>query len=284
MSKHATLKLHHSEEAVTVTASTVLKPFDVAEHTNPISDYFSTATRLAGKLTQAPYENDAEVLGLLILGVVSAAEFYFRSAIGLSVEVCPLCRQHAEMLQVPFGTFKFFEGTALSCSISAFEGESLADSQKLKAKCGQITGFNISEDSSASAAIEGFELLCEVRHCLIHVRGVAGLKACRFLKGERRLQKVIIEKEQAFELLKLSHNAVRGFNRFLANSILNRWVDRDVLVGDWRQDKERFTKVVRAFWVKGEDDYQGIAWNAYRPFQRAVRAKRQAIAAKVAAV
>jgi hypothetical protein len=281
VSKHATLQLHVSEEAVTAQVSDALVPYVPVPGVNPISDYFLTANRLAAKLTTAPYDTDSEVLGLLLLGVVSAAEFYFRTAISMSLEVCPICRRHAESLSVPFGTFEFFSNSVISPSISAFESESLADSQKIKQKCRELTGFNMGDDSSVEAALKEFEILCELRHCLIHVRGVAGLKACRAFGTRRELQKLVVNKAQAFDLLKLSHNAVRATNRFLANSIANRWIDRDVLTGNWATDKQPFTKLVSSFWIRGEDSYQGVAWNAYRPFRKAVLAKQEAIAAKV---
>ena len=90
MSKHARLTLHLSEESVSLDASGVLKPFPGVTHANPITVYFSTANRLAQKITQSPYQNDSEILGLLLLGVDSAAEFYFRSVLGVAVSICPV--------------------------------------------------------------------------------------------------------------------------------------------------------------------------------------------------
>lgn len=282
MSSHATLALHLSEETVTVQVDGILKPFPGNPMTNPIGDYFSVADGLAAKLTKAPYDTDAEVLGLLLLGVVSAAEFYFRSVLGTSLDVCPLCRQHAELLAVPLGAFEFFSESGYSHALGAFEHESLADSKKIRGECKRFTGFELSKDASADKAITDFELLCELRHCFVHARGLAGLKACRALNSEyRSLQRLLVGKAEAFELLKLSHNAVRAFNRFLANSILNRWVDEDLFKGRWKEDKAAFTKVIEAFWIKGEDSYGAIAWKAYKPFQRAVQARRASMAAKV---
>lgn len=282
MSSHATLNLHLSEETVTVQIAGILKPFPSNSTTNPITDYFHVANGLAAKLTKAPYDGDAEVLGLLLLGVVSAAEFYFRSVLGVALDVCPLCREHAEMLQVPIGAFEFFAESGYSHAMGSFEHESLADAKKIRSECKRFTGFDVSKDASADKAIGDFELLCELRHCLVHARGLAGLKACKALNsGHRSLQRLLVGKVEAFELLKLSHNAVRAFNRFLANSILNRWVDQDQFSGTWKYDKAAFKRVIEAFWIRGEDSYGSIALNAYKPFRKAVRARQRAIAAKV---
>jgi len=283
VSKHAALVLHQTEEAVWIDIPNVLHPFPAGPDKNPIQDYFFATSRLAGKFTQPPYADDAEVIGLLLLGIVSAAEFYFRRVLGLALDVCPVCRQHAELVHVPLGSVAFFSRSGYSFAMSSFEHESLADAKKLKAECRRFTGFDITGDLSADKAIDDFELLCQLRHCLVHASGLAGFKASRALSSPRReIQKLILRKEDAFELLKLSHNAVRGFNRFLANSILNRWVDRDLLVGKWSTDKQAFTAVVKSFWMPGEDEYLGIPWNAYRPFRKAVVTRKQALAAKVA--
>lgn len=284
MYKYGTLTLHQPEEDVTVATDGMLRPLPPQNVVNPITDYFSVANGLASKLTQPPYDTDAEVLGLLVLGVVSAAEFYFRSVLGVALNICAVSRHKAETLQVPFAAHEFFKNSGYSYAMGAIDHESLADAKKIRSECKKFTGFDLSEDSSADKAIQDFEIVCEVRHCLVHARGVAGIKACRTLApGEHSPQKLLISKVQAFELLKLSHNAVRAFNRFLANSIVNRWIDHDVLSGEWAADKPAFVTLQQVFSLKGEDAYGGVPWKAYLPLRAAVRARKAAMAAKVTA-
>jgi hypothetical protein len=284
VSKHGALVLHLPEETVLANARAILTGVPGAKKVSPIAHYFSTANRLASKIAKSSYADDAEILGLLLLGVVSAAEFYFRTILGITVSLCPVCRENTEMLQVPIAAFGFYAGSGYSHAIGAYEHESFADAKKIRAECKRLTGFDISSDASATKAIEDFELLCELRHCLVHTSGYAGLKACRALgSSERSLQKLIVRKTEAFELMKLSHNAVRALNRFLADSIVDRWVDREILTGSWKDDRELFTNVIEAFWIKGEDSHRSIAYNAYRPFQRAIAARKRGMAARVAA-
>ncbi len=281
MSNHATLTLHLSEEVVTVNVDGILTNLRSLRN-NPITDYFEITAGLAGKLTNSAYEEDTEVLGLLLLGAVSAAEFYFRSVLGVALDVCPICKRHAQMLQVPIGAFEFFANSGYSHALGSFEHQSLADAKRIRSECERFTGFDLSKDPSANKAINDFDLLCELRHCLVHARGVAGLKTCRALNSERdSLQWLRVGKVEALEFLKLSHNAVRAFNRFLANSILNRWVDKGLLTGRWKSDKVAFSRVVKAFWIRGEDKYGSIPWNAYRPFKSAVQKRRRAMSANV---
>jgi hypothetical protein len=285
VSNHSSLTLHQSEESIILEIAELLIAFPGPTPLNPISEYFSKSSGLAAKLVTTPYSDDSEILGLLLLGVVSAAEFYFRRVLGQTITICPVCRQHAEMLQVPIAAFDFFSGSGYSNALGSFEHESLADAAKIRAKCKIFTGLDVSSDPSADQAIKGFDLLCELRHCLVHSSGFAGLKACRALGVEQRsLQKIIVGKKEVFELLKLSHNAVRAFNRFLVNSIINRWIDEEVLSGEWKVDKYNFNRVIESFWIVDENVYGGIAWNAYRSIRPSILARNRAMAAKVAPI
>lgn len=285
MSKHGALALHLPEEAIAPDIHGILQPIPGALAENPISEYFYSANSLTTKIARSSQADDSEILGLLLLGIVSAAEFYFRAVFGVATSICPACKVQAEMQRIPIGSFAFYENTGYSHTLSAYEHESLADSKKIVSECKKFTGLDISTDTSALKAITDFEILCELRHCLVHARGFAGLKACVALKTEKRkLQKLLVGKSEAFELIKISHNAVRAVNRFIANGIVNRWIDQDLLTGIWKTDREIFTELIEAFWIRGEDNYKTIPFSAYRPFRKAILAKQKAMEAQVKVV
>ena len=97
---------------------------------------------------------------------------------------------------------------------------------------------------------------------------------------QRTLSKVLVSQDGALQLLKLSHNGVRAVNRFLLTSLVDRWIDRDVMRGNWTDDKVRFGTAWRAFVVAGEDAFNGNVHAAYLPVRRVVAKRREAIAAK----
>ncbi|WP_175699610.1 hypothetical protein [Burkholderia ambifaria] len=283
MSNYVRLQLHKSEEAVQISAPGLMHKFPGPTKESPIQEYFETANSLTAKIATSEHSDDAEILGLMLLGIVSAAEFYFRSALGGTLEICPISQRHAESINIPIAASQFYLGSGYSPALGSFEHESLADAKKIRGEIKKFTGFDIQDDTSANQAVEQFETLCELRHCLVHARGFAGLKACRALKSsERQLQKLLVGKTEAFELIKLSHNAVRAVNRFLVDSILNRWIDRDVLVGTWQADKKQFVALIEKFWVKGEDSFGSAPQTAYEPVKRVILMRKRAMAAKVA--
>ena len=250
MFNHVTLTLHNSEETLTYEAASALTQATTKLANSPINFYFETADRLKLKII-GPYRDDGEVLGLLVLGVVSAAEFYFRSIISDLIHLCPLCQIQSEMITVPNGAYGYYEKSGFSYAMAAFEHESLADSKKLAAEFKRFSGFALLEDSSVKKALDDFEMLCELRHCFIHAQGYAGLKASRALKSPvRKLQSISIDHIHALELIKISHNTVRATNKFIANSVLNRWIDKNTLIGNWTKDKVIFSKYFELFYKK----------------------------------
>jgi hypothetical protein len=280
-SKHVSLKLHEPEEQVHVLITDSVRQVPVGNRLNPISDYFDATSRLKGKILTAANAQDAELLGLMIVGVISAAEFYFRSILGRMVQICPLCSRLAENAQVPMGSFGYYMGSDYCFALSAMEHESLADAERVATYIKRLTGFKTTDDSSVVAALEGYDVLCEVRHCLTHARGFVGLKGSRALGlNQRSLSKVLVAQEGALELLKLSHNGVRAVNRFLFDSLVDRWIDRDVLRGNWAEDRVPFGLAWRAFFVSGEDAFNGNLRTAYSPVRRVVAKRKEAIAAK----
>jgi len=281
VSSHLTLTLHYPEETVACDFASVLVPYPPGSNANPITDYFSTAANLVKKIIDTKYSNDAEVLGLLMLGILSCAEFYFRSVLSELARVCPICKQLSEGINIPAGSFSFYADAGLAATMSAFEHESLADSKKVVAEIKRFGGFNCAENTSVKRALDDFEQLCELRHCFVHARGFVGLKTIRAIEGPRTFQKLLIKQSQALDFIKLSHNAVRAVNRYLGDEILNRWIDRDVLVGKWANDKKLFTRYWDLFAKHGEDAYLGSPHKSYAIVRPIILKRRQAIAANV---
>jgi hypothetical protein len=279
--QHVSLRLHAPEEQLDVSLAESTQQVPVGLQLSPIADYFDATSRLKGKILAAAQSNDAELLGLMIIGVISAAEFYFRSILGRAIQICPVCARQAESAQVPIGAFSFYEDSDYCFVLGAMEHESLADAKRVAAYINKLTGFKTDDDSSVVAALQGYEALCELRHCLAHARGFVGLKGSRALGLEqRKVSKVLVNQAGAFELLKLSHNAVRAVNRFLLDSLVNRWIDRDILSGTWADDRNVFGMAWRSFSMTGEDGFNGNVRSAYAVVRQSIVKRQQAIAAK----
>ncbi|WP_414540226.1 hypothetical protein [Stenotrophomonas forensis] len=267
---HGRLNLCDNEEAVDISFPEFVKISPpTGGSSNPVSEYFSATESLKVKIIEAAGVGDAELFGLLTIGVISSVEYYLRSVLSAIPFLCPVARRHVEMAMVPIGAFDFYGEPSLRRLSACFDHESLADGDKIKKYCEKFTGLKLSGDSSANKTIDDFDTLCEIRHCLVHTRGFVGLKASNSLGLQSRSpSKVVISLSQALEVVKLSHNVVRAINRFLSDGIASRWVDQSYITGDWAEDKKIFEPLVR-FFVYSNGTAATNVYRLYQPFLRA---------------
>ena len=145
-----------------------------------------------------------------------------------------------------------------------------------------FAGIKLGDDASVEKVISDFDRLCELRHCLVHSRGYVGLKACNALNlSFRSPHKILMAREDVLEILKIAHNVVRAVNRYLADEIASRWVEKGILTGEWDADRAVFSSLFDTFRLEGQDAYSGNRYRAYIPFGKAARVRASAMLARV---
>ncbi|MGE8445755.1 MAG: hypothetical protein ACN6O1_06020 [Comamonas sp.] len=268
MFEESKLNLNKPEEAISIDPKNAVAKCQLPAGVSPIADYFSHTNELLTRFVRPELSNDAITLSLLLLGVVSAAEFYFRSILVQSLDICPFAAKHADRIQVPFGSIAYYGVKTRALGLSVFEHKSLAGASEIKSETTRLLGVSIQGSSSVSTALTGFDTLCELRHAAIHTRGYISSKAASELGiSQEMLQRIEVSQVSAFELTKLSHNAVRSFNRFLVNSILERWIANKYLIGSWRKDKVAFSRLFNAFVFPEESRFSGDVKKTYENIQ-----------------
>ncbi len=274
MSKASLLELHKPEEEIAVDLDQALMKCTLPGGISPISDYFTHTRGLIVRFVRPEFSADVEALSLLLLGVVSAAEFYFRSILVQSLDVCPYAMKQAERVQVPLGSLAYYGTKTRALGLSVFEHKSLAGSAEIKAELQRLLGIAAPASSSVSAALNGFDTLCELRHAAIHTRGYVSSKAASDLGvSMSSLHRICFSQSVVFDLTKLSHNAVRSFNRFVFESLLDRWIAKKYLVGTWRSDKGKFSKLFMMFSYPDENLFGGDIAKAYKKVQPSIVAR-----------
>lgn len=277
MSKAALLALHRPEEALEICLDGAITQCVLPTGNSPISEYFAHTQSLIARFVRPEFSQDAEVLSLLILGVVSAAEFYFRSVIVECLSICPFAMKHANQEQIPLGSLQYYGTKTKDLGFSLFEHKSLASANEIKKELNRLVGIQVQPGSSVSAAFSGFDALCELRHAAVHARGFIGSKNATDL-GVSTLcvHRIQLNQASVFDLTKLSHNAVRSFNRFVLESILSRWIANQHLSGVWKTDKSRFTTLFEAFSYPVENPFGTDVRAAYGAIQAAIQARMRA--------
>ncbi|CAE6887874.1 hypothetical protein [Paraburkholderia domus] len=274
MSKASLLELHKPEEAIVIDLDQALTKCTLPGSISPITDYFTHTQALIARFVRPEFSTDAEALSLLLLGVVSAAEFYFRSILVQSLDVCPYAMKQAERVQVPLGSLAYYGTKTRSLGLSVFEHKSLAGSAEIKAELQRLLGISAPAASSVSAALSGFDTLCELRHAAIHTRGYVSSKAASDLGiSMSSLHRICFSQSVVFDLAKLSHNAVRSFNRFVLESLLDRWIAKKYLTGSWRADKSKFSRLFLMFSYPTENPFGEDVTKAYKAIQPSIVAR-----------
>lgn len=129
MSKPSVLELHKPEEEISIEIENSLSKCALPVERSPIEDYFNYTQGLIARFVKPEFSGDVETLSLLLLGVVSAAEFYFRTVLVRSLDICPLARRHAERVQIPLGSLGYYGAKTAALGLSIFEHKSLAGGQ-----------------------------------------------------------------------------------------------------------------------------------------------------------
>ena len=120
---------------------------------------------------------NSETLGrLLLLGLVSGAEVYFRSAIVGTLRVCPVCRMHAANQTIAFGALDYYGVDEIEWGF--FEAASLASADEVIRATRRLLGIEIQPNTSVAAALAEFDRLCHLRHAAVHARHSRARERC----------------------------------------------------------------------------------------------------------
>lgn len=225
------------------------------------------------------------MLGSLVyLGMVSAAEGYFRSLLRRLIVIDPACQHNASSRSVSYGAALHHQSELLPEAL--LEGLSLASTKnvasELKALC-NIT--HMGKDGAVPVALsqlfENFEAICQVRHCGIHRFGKLGSQQA--LRLGMDLHKPLLEKPLKLTVRHLEDIAealealVRAVNSYCFADILKRTHSsgptgrekRAYHVAwqlDWATDQDRFSAYYDIFASRGGAQPSAQAKDLYDTF------------------
>lgn len=142
--------------------------------TSPI-DMFYVQQQLILTHSSPQYMTDNPTIGpLMLVGLVSNVESYFRNVFAHSIKLCPVVRRNSStkamnLSSIYFG-YDFIE-------LGAFENQSLSDSNLIKKTIKALFNIEIgSASSSIKSPLTEYQKLCELRHSIVHCNGVINSK------------------------------------------------------------------------------------------------------------
>ncbi|MBZ9674083.1 hypothetical protein [Mesorhizobium sp. ES1-3] len=172
---------------------------------------------------------DNDFIGrLLVIGIVSSAEAYFRAVLSFCIEICPLARSNAARKTVNLGGLLWHGQVGFSRS--AFEHASFASKNELVSVTKEYIGFKM-EDTVFLALLEQYEVVCQLRHGIVHGDGLLPGKNAVQLDIQRYDGpiRITIGYGELQDIASVVSTLVMTFNREIFVLMCKRWAI------DWRQ-------------------------------------------------
>lgn len=259
---------------------------------SPIDEFRGNLVQINKLYLQAEGRGEYNpMLGSLVyLGMVSAAEGYFRSLLRRLIIVDPACQHNASSRTVSYGAALHHESELLPEAL--LEGLSLASTKNVASELKTLCNItHMGKDGAVPIALtqlfENFEAICQVRHCGIHRFGKLGSQQA--LRLGMDLHKPLLEKPLKLTVSHLQDIAealealVRAVNSYCFADILKRTHSagptgrekRAYQVAwqlDWATDEDRFTAYYEIFASQGGTQPSAPAKDLYDTFMAYVAA------------
>lgn len=195
---------------------------------SPIDVYWGRVGEMLSYGTVEKLTENDFIGRLLVLGIVSAAESYFRSVLSIAMEICPIARAGAHEKTINLGGILWHGKNGFSRS--AFDNSSFASSKELQKAARDFVGFDLAP-AEFQAVLEDFDKICHLRHGIVHGDGV--------LPGKNAVQldiprfgnpvRITVRYSHLQEVAACVGALVSLFNRRLFDLLCKRWAI------DWRR-------------------------------------------------
>lgn len=274
--------------APTATKLDTTKWFDAAHVPmveSPIDEFRRNLAEINKLYLQAEQRKEyVPMLGSLVyLGMVSAAEGYFRSLLRHLILQDAACETNAATRTVTYGAAIHHEPALLPESL--LEGVSLASAKNVFNELRSLCGIEVPD--SLQQLFQNFEAISQVRHCGIHRFGKLGSQQALRLGID--LHKPLLEKPLALRVEQLQEIAdalqalIHAVNSLCFSEILKRThtagptgrgkekLYQEVWQQDWEADKVRFTLYYDIFASTSKPDPSAPVRDVYDAFMAFVK-------------
>lgn len=225
------------------------------ESLTPI-DEFTSYLRMVIPLGAPMSLESNDVLGrVLLLGIVSGAEKYFRTLLSGLIHACPISRSAASDQVLSLNALDYYG--VKHAGLGLLENTSFAGSGEIAKATKKLSGIEWKSQDSVSEAIVEFETLSHLRHAAVHARGDLAPRNAKALKiAPRERQSLVVRFSELQLAADICLNAVRAYNRFMYQKVVERWIGERILTGRWQHDRSHFGKLCALF-QSSEDGRSG---------------------------
>lgn len=181
---------------------------------------------------------------LILLGYISAVESYLREIIRKLILIDDSCRVSSESQTLNYGAALNYQTEMLPEAL--LEKSSYASKKNIMDSFKNFLGLKGQVSAELTSALEEFEKICHLRHCIVHRFGKLGSSNAIKLGLDSHsycLEKPIqIDTNKLFSINTICQNTVSVINDYLYKKILLRTTNSNFSNWCWdlRRDKSKF--------------------------------------------
>ncbi len=217
---------------------------------SPIDGYYGVATSIVQVATPSLLATHPSMGALLMVGLVSATENYFRDILANIIAWCPIARDASSQEKIGLGTVLWHGGRLVERGV--FEHVSFTSSDNVKSTIRKFVGHEVKRNGALDSALEEYDKICELRHGVVHSGGVIAGKnalslALRSASPDSTIRVGFAELQDAADVCT---TVVAAANAELFVEIVTRWATRWRRHRSWNSNKEAavFSRVWKAFY------------------------------------
>lgn len=196
---------------------------DCLESKSPIDNFYIERTNLLSAITPEYATLNSSIPPLVLVGLISLTENYFREVLAGIITICPKAKQKSATKSLNLATAWIGFG---EMEKGAFENTSFSDPKTIKKNLNDLVGLNISNSNQISTPLDEFGKLCELRHAIVHSAGLlAGKNAVNLeLPNSRNAVKIEVGYFELQEAAAVCTALICAVNLELFMNIATKWL------------------------------------------------------------
>lgn len=190
---------------------------------SPIDHFYASIAQLITSPDVTFHRNNTHITPLIIVGIISCTENYFRSIISDILSFCSTSRKHAADSNINFGTVLWYNG--IHFERGALEHLALSNSDGIVTACKKFVKLDAKKEQNLSNALEQYDKCCELRHCIVHSQNIiSGRNATKLeLPPNGCYAKLSATYSDLQNIAFVCTNLVKAFNVWLFEELAKRW-------------------------------------------------------------
>lgn len=213
---------------------------------SPIDDFYKKSDELLRTANPDFLKKNSEIGPLLMIGLISTTENYFRNLFSKIIQLCPISKKHSANQSIMLGSVIWFGNSCVEKG--AFEHMSFSDVNNIRKTCKKFLNFEIKQGSNTEPVLKEFEKICELRHSIAHCDSfIAGRNAIKLGFVNTSLDiKIKAGYKELQECGLICNTLVATFNNELFEEMVKRWVIEWPKMTTW--DKKIELKLFKDLW------------------------------------